>query len=154
MDNSTPHLNSKGTEKIMQSLKETRKLLYKWFVDDLIKSDVNKFHLLVNTFDKVIRQDNFNRSNSKCKKNSKLSLIINSPLTTIFFNYAKNGSCSREGHSLYEYIKKKYSNDLNLVIAYLYGCVTDALTTETLRDFIKVSRKLFVRKTNHYLKSY
>ena len=154
MDNSTPHLNSKGTEKIMQSLKETRKLLYKWFVDDLIKSDVNKFHLLVNTFDKVIRQDNFNRSNSKCKKNSKLSLIINSPLTTICFNYAKNGSCSREGHSLYEYIQKKYSNDLHLVIAYPYGCVTDALTIETLRDFMKVSRKLFVRKTNHYLKSY
>ena len=53
----------------MQSLEETSKILFKWFLDNLMNGNADKSNLLVSTSTKVnIRIDNFDISNSKCEK--------------------------------------------------------------------------------------
>ena len=50
----------------MQSLEEALKILFKWFLDNLIKSNADKCHSLVSTSNNVnIRIDNFDITNSK-----------------------------------------------------------------------------------------
>ena len=54
---------------VIQSLEEVSKVLFKWFADNLMKSNADKCYLLVNTSDKVnIRIGNIDICNSKCEK--------------------------------------------------------------------------------------
>ena len=60
-EDNTPYISGKDIEEIKQSLEEaSRDLALKWFLDSLMKSNVDKCHLLVSTNNKVnIRIDNF-----------------------------------------------------------------------------------------------
>lgn len=59
VDNNTPYVKGKGIEKAIQSLQESPKIFFKWFADNIMKSNTHKYNLLVKTSDKVIiRIDN------------------------------------------------------------------------------------------------
>ena len=67
-DNSS-YVSDKNIEEVIQSVEQTSKILFKWISDNLMKSNADKCHLPVGTFNKVnIRIDNFDISNSKCEK--------------------------------------------------------------------------------------
>ena len=61
IEDNIPYISGKDIEEIKQSLEEaSRDLALKWFLDSLMKSNVDKCHLLVSTNNKVnIRIDNF-----------------------------------------------------------------------------------------------
>ena len=68
-DDNTPYMGSDTIEGIIQSLEEVSKKLFKWFDDNLMKSNADKCHLLVNTNESVkitIRDVDIN--NSSCEK--------------------------------------------------------------------------------------
>ena len=70
IEDNTPYISGKDIEEIKQSLEEaSRDLALKWFLDSLMKSNVDKCHLLVSTSNKVnIRIDNIFDVCSKCAK--------------------------------------------------------------------------------------
>ena len=53
MDENTPYESSKDTEDVIQSSQKASKILFIWFVDNLMKINADKCHWLVNTSDKV-----------------------------------------------------------------------------------------------------
>ena len=56
-------------EGVIKSLEEVSKKLFKWFDDNLMKSNADKCHLLVSTNETVkIQVGNYNIANSKCEK--------------------------------------------------------------------------------------
>ena len=68
-DNNTPYTRSKDINGLTESLEEASKELFKWFDDNLTKSNTDKCHLLVSTNDNVeIRIGNFRIENTKRKK--------------------------------------------------------------------------------------
>ena len=63
------YVSGKDIEKVIQSLEKTSKIVFKWFSDNLVKSNAGKCHLLESTSNKInIRTDNFDISNSKREK--------------------------------------------------------------------------------------
>ena len=46
-DENTPYVSANSTNRFVKSLKEASTKLYKWFSDNLMKSNANKCHLLV-----------------------------------------------------------------------------------------------------------
>ena len=59
----------KDIEEGIQSLEEPSKIVFKWFSDNLMKSNANRCDFLACTSNKVnIRIDNFDMSNTKCEK--------------------------------------------------------------------------------------
>ena len=64
----TLYVGGKDKVEVKQSLEETSKSLPKSFEDNLMRSNVNKCHSLVNTSDKVIiTKDNINICDRKCE---------------------------------------------------------------------------------------
>ena len=81
----------------MQSLEEASKILFKWFSDNFIKSNSNKWHSLASTSNNVnIKIYNFDITNSKL--DHKLTFDDN------IFEFCKNAS--REIHTPYTHISK------------------------------------------------
>ena len=52
-DNNTPYTRSKDVNGLTESLEEASKELFKWFDDNLMKSNTDKCHLLDSTNDNV-----------------------------------------------------------------------------------------------------
>ena len=68
-DDNTPYMSSDTIEGLIQSLEEVSKKLFKWFDDNLMKSNADKCHLLVNTNESVkITIRDFDINNSTCEK--------------------------------------------------------------------------------------
>ena len=68
-DDNPPYLSAKYIEEVIKSLEEASKILSEWLLDNLMKSNANKCHLLISTSNKVnIKIGNFDISNSKCEK--------------------------------------------------------------------------------------
>ena len=68
-DDNTPYIIDDTVEGVIKSLEEVSKKLFKWFHDNLIKSNADKCHLLVSTNETVkIQMGNYNIANSKCEK--------------------------------------------------------------------------------------
>ena len=67
-DDNTPYIIDDTVEGVIKSLEEMSEKLFKWFDDNLMKSNV-KCHLLVSTNETVkIQVGNYNIANSKCEK--------------------------------------------------------------------------------------
>ena len=63
------YVRGKDTEKTIQFLEKTSKIVFKWFSDNLLESNADKCHLLESTSNKInIKTDNFDISISKCEK--------------------------------------------------------------------------------------
>ena len=68
-DDITPYIIDDTVEGVIKSLEEVSKKLFKWFDDNLMKSNADKCHLLVSTNETVkIQVENYNIANSKCEK--------------------------------------------------------------------------------------
>ena len=68
-DDNTPCIIDDTVEGVIKSLEEVSKKLFKWFDDNLTKSNAHKCHLLVSTSETVkIQVGNYNIANSKCEK--------------------------------------------------------------------------------------
>ena len=68
-DNNTPHATDKHLETVLKDLEQGSDTLLKWFTDNLLKANPEKYHLLVSTNEK--RHLNVGKveiSNSKCEK--------------------------------------------------------------------------------------
>ena len=78
---------------MIQSLEEASKVLFKWFLDNAMKSNADKCHLLVSTSNKVnIRIDNFDISTSRREKLLGVKLDHKLILDDHFSKLCKNAS--------------------------------------------------------------
>ena len=68
-DDNTPYISAENINEVIHSLEEATNTLFKWFNDNLMKSNADKCHLLVSTNKAVnIKIDNFDITNSNCEK--------------------------------------------------------------------------------------
>ena len=66
LDDNTSYTSSNDVNGLIKSLEEASKELFKWFEDNLMKSNPDKCHLLVSTNDNVAtRMENFQIENTK-----------------------------------------------------------------------------------------
>ena len=78
---------------MIQSVEEASKVLLKWFLDNLMKSNADKCHLLVSTSNKVnIRIDHFDISTSRREKLLGVKLDHKLILDYHFSKLCKNAS--------------------------------------------------------------
>ena len=68
-DDNTPHLMADDINGVIASLEQTSKALFEWFENNLLKSNAEKFHLLVSPSDAVnLRVSEYDIKNSECEK--------------------------------------------------------------------------------------
>ena len=68
-DDNTSHATNKHPETVLKDLEQRSDTLLKWFTDNLLKANPEKYHLLVNTNEKrYLHVGEVEISNSKCKK--------------------------------------------------------------------------------------
>ena len=67
-NDNTPYVKPINMDEVVKSLEEALIKLFKWFSDNLMKSNANNCDLLVSTNNNVnIRVENFNVKNSDCE---------------------------------------------------------------------------------------
>ena len=68
-DDNTPYVIADNIDGVIQSLEEASEILFKWFNDNLMRINADKYHLLVSTNNTVkIKIGNFDITNSKSEK--------------------------------------------------------------------------------------
>ena len=68
-DDNTSHATNKHLETVLKDLEQRSDTLLKWFIDNLLKANPEKYHLLVNTNEKrYLNVGKVEISNSKCEK--------------------------------------------------------------------------------------
>ena len=68
-DDNTPHTTNKHLETVLKDLGQGSDTSLKWFTDNLLKANSEKYHLLVSTSEKRhLNVGEVEISNSKCKK--------------------------------------------------------------------------------------
>ena len=110
-DDNTPYVSADEIDGLIKSFEEALEILFKWYNDDLMKTNADKCHLLVSTNNTVkIKIGNFDITNSKSKKllGVKFNLTINSLSMITFQNYVKSSYIIKSS-IVYEYFKKTYS---------------------------------------------
>ena len=69
VDDNTPYLSAKNVEDVIESLERASVPLFRWFENNLLKRNADKFHFLVSTIQEVsLNVNNFKIKNSKCEK--------------------------------------------------------------------------------------
>ena len=96
-DDNTPYTSSNDVNGLIKSLEEASKNFFKWFNDNLMKSNPDKYHLLVSTNDNVkIRIGNFQIENTKREK--LLGIQFDNKLS---FDYHLSEMCKKASRKLY-----------------------------------------------------
>ena len=104
-DDNTPYMSGDTIEGLIQSLEEVSKKLFKWFDDNLMKSNADKCHLLVNTNESVkITIRDFDINNSSCEK--LLGVKFDNKIS---FDEHITNLCLIKNNTIYEFLKKTYS---------------------------------------------
>ena len=68
-DDNTPYATNKHLETVLKDLEQRSDTLLKWFTDDLLKANPEKYHLLVSANEKChLNEEGIEISNSKCEK--------------------------------------------------------------------------------------
>ena len=68
-DDNTPYLSAKNIEDIIESLEQASVSLFRWFENNLLKDNADKFHFLVSPSQEVsLNVNNFKIKNSDCEK--------------------------------------------------------------------------------------
>ena len=68
-NDSTPYVIDNDKYEVIESIEEVSSMLFKWPVDNLMKSNANKYHLLVSAKAiAAIKIGNFDISNTRCEK--------------------------------------------------------------------------------------
>ena len=97
-DGNTPYMSSDTIEGLIQSLEEVSKKLFKWFDDNLMKSNADKCHLLVSTNESVKITRDFDINNSSCEKLSGVKFDNKISFDEHITNLCKKGN--RKLHAL------------------------------------------------------
>ena len=96
-DGNTPYTSSNDVNGLIKSLEEASKKFFKWFNDNLMKSNPDKCHLLVSTNGNVkIRIGNFQIENTKREK--LLGIQFDNKLS---FDYHLSEICKKASRKLY-----------------------------------------------------
>ena len=68
-DDNTSYVSGENIDGVIKFLEEASEILFKWFNDNSMKINADKYHLLVSTNNTVkIKIGNFDVTNSKCEK--------------------------------------------------------------------------------------
>ena len=68
-DDNTSYVSGDNIDGVIKFLEEASEILFKWFNDNSMKINADKYHLLVSTNNTVkIKIGNFDVTNSKCEK--------------------------------------------------------------------------------------
>ena len=67
-DDNTPHATNKHLEPVLKDFDQGSDILLKWFTDNLLKANPEKYHLSVNTNEKDLNAGGIEISNSKWEK--------------------------------------------------------------------------------------
>ena len=136
-DGITPYTSSSDVNRLIKSLEEASKELFKWFDGNLMKSNPDNYHLLVSTNGNVaIRIGNFKIENTKREK--LLGIQFDNKQS---FDYHLSEICKKASRKCYalgrvtpymNLSKRKILMILtrNSVIAHLYECVLVASLTK------------------------
>ena len=96
-DDNTPYTSSNDVNGFIKSLEEASKKLFKWFNDNLIKSNPDNCHLLVSTNDNIkIRIGTFQIENTIREK--PLDIQFDNKLS---FDYHLSEVCKKASRKLY-----------------------------------------------------
>ena len=108
-DDNTPHVTNKHLETALKDLEQGSDTFLKWFADNLLKANLEKYHLLVSTNDKRhLNVGEIEISNSKCEK--LLGIKIDSKL--MFDSYVKS-LCKKASQKLNALSRVAYQLDFN-----------------------------------------
>ena len=107
----TPYVNANNMDRVVKSLEEASNQLFKWFSDNIMKSNADKCHLLVSTNNTVnIRVENFDIENSDCEKLSVVKfdyeLTFNSHISDLCKKASKKVHALSKSNTIYEYLEK------------------------------------------------
>ena len=95
-DDYTPYVIGNEVKEVINSLKKAPDELFYWLVDNQMKANPDKCHLLISNSDKVsIRVHNYNIKSSKCEQF--LGIKIGNKLN---FNTHVNEICKKAGQKL------------------------------------------------------
>ena len=107
-DDNTPHATDKHLETVLKDLEQVSDTLLKWFTDNLLKANPEKYHLLVSTNEKRhLNVGEIEISNSKCRKF--LGVKIDSKL---FDSHVKS-LCKKASQKLSALSRVTYQLDFN-----------------------------------------
>ena len=107
-DDNTPHATDKHLETVLKDLEQGSDTLLKWFTDNLIKANPEKYDLLISTNEKRhLNAGEVEISNSKCEKF--LGVKIDSKL--MFDSYVK--LCKKASQKLNALPRVAYQLDFN-----------------------------------------
>ena len=68
-DDNMPYISANNINEVILSLEKATDTLFKWFIDNVMKSNAEKFHLLVSTNNAInIKIGNIDINNSTCEK--------------------------------------------------------------------------------------
>ena len=108
-DNNTPHVTNKHLETVLKDPGQGSDALLKWFTDNLLTSNPEKYHLLVSTNEKMhLNVGEIEISNSKCEK--LLGIKIDSKL--LFDGHVKS-LCKKASQKLNALSRVAYQLDFN-----------------------------------------
>ena len=69
VDDNTPYISANNTNEAIHCLENVTDTLFKWFSDNLMKGNADKYHLLVSTnYTGNIKIENIDITNSSCEK--------------------------------------------------------------------------------------
>ena len=108
-DDNTSHATNKHLQTVLKDLEQGSDTLLKWFTDNLLKANPEKYHLLVSTNEKrYLNVEEIEIGNSKCEK--LLGLKIHSKL--MFDSHVKS-LCKKASQKLNTLSRVEYQLDFN-----------------------------------------
>ena len=140
-DDNTPHATDKYLETVLKNFEQGSDTLLKWFTDNLLKANPEKYHLLVSTNEKRhLNVGEVEISNSKCKKF--LGIKIDSKL--MFDSHVKS-LCKKASQKLNALSRVAYQLDFNQRKLLMNAFITSQFS------YAPVVWMFHSRKQNHHI---
>ena len=141
-DDNTLHATNKHLETVLKDLEQGSGTLLKWFTDNLLKANPEKYHLLVSTNEKRhLNVGEVEISNSKCEK--LLGIKIDSKL--MFDSHVKS-LCKKASQKLNALSRVVYQLDFNQRKLLMNAFITSQFS------YAPVVWMFHSRKQNHHIK--
>ena len=140
-DDNNPHTTNKHFETVLKDLEQGSDTLLKWFTDNLLKANPEKYHLLVSTNEKRhLNVGEVEISNSKCEKF--LGIKIDSKL--MFDSHVKS-LCKKASQKLNALSRVAYQLDFNQRKLLMNAFITSQFS------YAPVVWMFHSRKQNHHI---
>ena len=121
-DGNTPYVSANNMDGVAKSLEEASTKSFKWFSDNLMKSNANKSHLLVSANNTInIRVENFDIKNNDYEKFLRVKfdhkLTLNSHISDLCKKASKNV------HALVKVTRYMNISEISLTVQLLPSCM-------------------------------